>query len=591
MRVLIIGNILRDIYLRLDERKESIEHDENDVKWINWGFNGSSHEFFKRSNILSGAVVSQEVLSKFGITAEIQSAEATNYRYILQADDQISYLVPSEKHLTAFDPSAIAPDTSWLFVDRSANLSQPLVNSILRALDSHPHLRLAFYAPKRLSRPAFALVERAQLIFADSPLTGLFPRGAVCLISEHEIRLKNESVTLSPLPKAELLTHLTTYSIIAASILGAGLRGKSVRDSLLYAKLNIENTRLDQTLPFAKLSELVEEEKSSTINLRQMASALVARGKGILAADESGGSIHKKFESMHIPDTFESRRDYRNLFFTTEGLADYVNGVILFDETARQLSDDGRNFVDFLTAQGIIPGIKVDLGLANLPGSTEKYTLGLQGLPDRLAEYYDMGLRFAKWRAAFEVSDSTPSKNAIIKNCELLASYALACQQAHIVPIVEPELVYDGDYSIETCAGLTGIILKNLFAQLQRQGVQLSATILKVNMILAGKRHSSPSSPEEVGSWTAKVLRRYCPKELAGVVFLSGGQSVEQATANLQAVTNQGPFPWPVTFSFARALQDPALEAWQGNNDNAPAARAAFRARLEANCSALVKNV
>ncbi|MBQ6130690.1 fructose-bisphosphate aldolase class I [Candidatus Saccharibacteria bacterium] len=335
---------------------------------------------------------------------------------------------------------------------------------------------------------------------------------------------------------------------------------------------------------------MLREEKNGGVNLKQMAAQLLARGKGILAADESGGSIHKKFEGMGIPDDFQHRRDYRNLFFTTEGLEKYVNGVILFDETARQKADDGRTFTEFLTAKGVIPGIKVDMGLANFTGSTEKYTLGLAGLPERLEEYYQMGLRFAKWRAAFEVTEITPTKQAVLKNVEILAEYAKDCQTAGIVPIVEPELVFDGDYSIEKGAGLTGIILGYLFTALKEREVQLNATILKVNMVLAGKQYKQQSTAQEVGDWTAKVLKRFVPKELAGVVFLSGGQTPEQATENLQAVINNGPFSWPVTFSFARALQGPALEAWKGNNANYPEAQKRFLERLEANCVALKKH-
>ena len=323
------------------------------------------------------------------------------------------------------------------------------------------------------------------------------------------------------------------------------------------------------------------------VNLGQMARFLVGNGKGILAADESGGSIHKKFLSMDIPDDERHRRDYRNLFFTTPGLEKYVNGVILFDETARQRADDGRNFVEFLSSKGIIPGIKVDMGLAKMPESTEKFTLGLAGLKDRLEEYFEMGLRFAKWRAAFEVTEVTPTMRAIRKNCEILAKYAKKCQEVQIVPIVEPELVYDGDYEIEKGAGLTGIILRELFMALEKEEVDLMGTILKVNMVLNGKKSKKVASVEEVGMWTAKVLKRFVPEGLAGVVFLSGGQTPEQATENLREVQENGPFPWPVTFSFARALQEPALLAWKGDNKNYPEAQAAFLKRLKANCEAL----
>ena len=325
------------------------------------------------------------------------------------------------------------------------------------------------------------------------------------------------------------------------------------------------------------------------LEVESNAKRLVSEGRGILAADESGGSIHKKFEGMNILDDEEHRRDYRNIFFTTPDLEKFVNGVILFDETARQQSDDGRSFVEYLADKGILPGIKVDQGLEPIDGSNEKYTKGLEGLPDRLEEYYEMGARFAKWRAAFEVTDHSPSQLAIRKNAEILAQYALDCQNAGIVPIVEPELVYDGDYSIEKSIEYTGHILDALFEELKRKNVSLPGCILKVNMVLAGKRYQTQSTPAEVGKATAEVLRAHAPAELAGVVFLSGGQTVTQATENLQAVTNNGPFPWPGTFSFARALQDPALTAWKGDNTNTDAARAGFRERLVANCDALKK--
>ena len=590
-KILIIGNVLKDIYLKLNERKEAVERDEKGVKWVNWGFNGGSHEFFGRTSVYSGAIVTLEVLRKFGVEAEIfgGGVETGDYRYILCAGEQISYLSPSEKKPTNVEGLKIEPEVEWVFVDRSANLGSAEVERILRALDENRRAKLAVYVPKRISKAAMKLAQRADFVFSDGELRGLSLKGKVCRISETGASLDGAEVRFSKLKKTELFTHLTTYSIIAASVLGAGLRGKTVKDSLLMAKLNIENTKLDQTVSYDELEELLREEKSNGVNLRQMAAQLVARGKGILAADESGGSIHKKFEAMGIPDDFQHRRDYRNLFFTTEGLEKYVNGVILFDETARQKADDGRNFVEFLTGKGVIPGIKVDLGLANFPGSTEKYTLGLNGLSERLEEYYDMGLRFAKWRAAFEITETTPTKNVILKNVEILADYALFCQRARIVPIVEPEVVFDGDYPIEKGAAVTGIILKALFEALKKKEVQLNATILKVNMVLAGKKFKTQATAEEVGDWTAKVLRRYVPKELAGVVFLSGGQTPEQATENLQAVTNNGPFPWPVTFSFARALQGPALEVWKGDNKNYPEAKEAFLERLKANARALKK--
>ena len=374
----------------------------------------------------------------------------------------------------------------------------------------------------------------------------------------------------------------------------SAIPGNSVEDSLTLARINIENSKLNAVLPLAELQEIAEN-ASPKENLELIAANLVLKPKGILAADESGGSIKKKFSQLDIPDTYENRRDYRNIFFTTKDLEKYVNGIILFDETARQLADNGQNYVDFLTSRRIIPGIKVDQGLTKFDNSLETYTKGLVGLDERLKEYYMMGLRFAKWRAAFEIRLSTtgailtPTTHAIEENCRILAEYAKKCQSAGLVPVVEPEVVYDGYYSIDQNAEITGKILDELFKKLTDFGVNLRACILKVNMVLAGKNYETPSTPEEVGAKTAEVLKNHVPAELAGVVFLSGGQTVKQATDNLAEVEKNGPFPWPVTFSFARALQDPALYAWKGNNENADAARQAFLDRLIANTEALKK--
>ena len=436
--------------------------------------------------------------------------------------------------------------------------------------------------------------------------------------------------------REELFTSLTTKSTLAASFLAARAIGKNLAESLLFAKYNVEGSTLSATTSMEALSENikgkeyeVEIMESSDLHESMMdgvgvegesaevvetpneapvenvveasvetgdegitgiAKKLMTEGKGILAADESGGSIAKKFAERGIEDTEMSRRNYRNIFFTTDGLENYVNGVILFDETARQFADDGRNFVEFLSGRGVIPGIKVDKGLEEIPGlNGEKVTAGLDGLRERLAEYHEMGLRFAKWRAAFEVREGQPSDAAIAANVQVLARYALNCQEAGIVPIVEPEVVYDGDYTIEQCKEVTSRVLYALFSEMELMGVNLRATVLKCNMVLAGKRYEMQSTPEEVGRATAEVLRAQVPEELAGVVFLSGGQSAAQATENLQAVTNEGPFPWPVAFSFARGLQDPAVEAWQGREENVQVAREAFAERLVVNCEALKK--
>lgn len=611
-KVVIIGNITKDIYLRLDNRVNKFEEDEHHVKWLDFAFNGSSHNYFSRVAIYGGASISLEVLSRFGLKAEISGAPATFldgqfvakdsttvYRYILCQDDNVSYIAPSHHHETTWKmPKDDTPD--WIYIDRSANVTPNLVRELMDYLDIEPSCKIAFFISENVNQYANhirELAEHAALIITDTKLDTQYSN--VVKIFSNTIEYNGKSITWSLNGREDLMTHLSTHLTIGATILGTIILGKSPSEAILLAKANAEGARLSGTLNIDTLEAEIADDyykiqgkgkDPKVLELEANAKKLMTPGKGILAADESGGSIHKKFESMNIPDDEQHRRDYRNIFFTTPELEKYVNGVILFDETARQHADDGSTFVDFLTRKGIIAGIKVDQGLVNFENSPEKYTQGLDGLPERLKEYYDMGARFAKWRAAFEMNqDLKPSDMAIKKNAEILSHYASYCQAAGIVPIVEPELVYDGYYTIEQNIEYTGKILDALFEALRGDGVNLAACILKVNMVLAGKKYETQSTPTEVGKATADVLRDHVPGSLAGVVFLSGGQTVEQATENLQEVTNNGPFPWPVTFSFARALQDPALKAWQGNNDNADAAREGFKARLIANCEALIK--
>ena len=609
MRILIVGNILKDVYLSLDERRNKFETDENNVRWMDVAFSGETYPYFSRTSVFSGATITLEIFKKLGISAAFSGSENTkiadSYRYILSSGDNIAYFSESKRKPSKF----IAPNqpVDWIFVDRSAEINYELVEKIKNYLGL-TRAKLAIFAnTKKMEDTIFhdsakELIRVASVVFADGELEDIAPRGVICRISDREIRC-GSFVRRYKVSDNASKTHLTTYSIVAATIFGAMLNGCSTIEALEMAALNAENSTLTETLTLERLKKMILKRKETDGNLRLIAKTLLSPGRGILAADESGGSIHKKFEEAGITDDASHRRDYRNIFFTTHNLEKYVSGVILFDETARQKADNGENFVNFLTDKGIVAGIKVDEGLEPFSEpeyANEKWTKGLDTLPKRLAEYYEMGARFAKWRAAFEVtldgvggeniSVKTPSSFAILKNCEILAQYARDCQNAGIVPIVEPEVVHDGYYSIETCAQITGDILDCLFSQLEKFNVNLEGCIVKTNMVLAGKRYETKSTPDEVGKWTVKVLKEHCPKELAGVVFLSGGQSVEQATQNLQAITNYSTLPFPVTFSYARALQSPALDAWRGDNNNADEARRAFAARLVANCRALIKN-
>jgi fructose-bisphosphate aldolase class I len=322
--------------------------------------------------------------------------------------------------------------------------------------------------------------------------------------------------------------------------------------------------------------------------LHEVAEAIVAEGKGILAADESDGTIKKRFDSIGVESTEENRRAYRDLLFTTEGVEEYISGVILFDETIRQRSSDGTPFPQLLESKGILPGIKVDKGakpLAHAEGET--ITEGLDGLRDRLEEYRGLGARFAKWRAVISIEGSTiPSEYCIWTNAHALARYAALAQEAGLVPIVEPEVLMDGDHTIERSFEVTSRTLHAVFTELRDQRVQPEGLLLKPNMVLSGYSSSEQASDAEVATETVRCFRRHVPAAVPGIVFLSGGQSDEQATARLNAMNALGKHPWQLSFSYGRALQAPALKAWAGRPENVTAAQQAYYHRAKMNSAA-----
>ena len=321
--------------------------------------------------------------------------------------------------------------------------------------------------------------------------------------------------------------------------------------------------------------------------LEDIAARMVAPGKGILAADESSGTIKKRFDTIGLACTEDTRRDYRELFFRTDAaMRDYVSGVILYDETIRQKAADGTPLVDIIKAAGSVPGIKVDSGAKPLPGRPgETITEGLDGLRDRLKDYYGLGGRFAKWRAVIDIGPGLPSYTASSSNAHALARYAALCQEAGIVPIVEPEVLMDGPvaaHDADTCYKVTEWVLKTVFQELYYAGVRLEGMILKPNMIVAGKKAAKQASPAEVAEKTIRCLRSCVPAAVPGIAFLSGGQSDELATEHLSLMNAAGGLPWPLTFSYGRALQAAAIKAWGGKPENVAAAQRAFlhRARM-----------
>jgi fructose-bisphosphate aldolase, class I len=318
--------------------------------------------------------------------------------------------------------------------------------------------------------------------------------------------------------------------------------------------------------------------------LESIARAMVAKGKGILAADESSGTIKKRFDGIKLESTEEARRTYRELLFTTPNAADYISGVILYDETIRQKTKDGTPFPQYLNKLGIVPGIKVDTGAKPLAGfPNETITEGLDGLRERLAEYHKLGARFAKWRAVIDIGAGFPTQFAIDANAHALARYAALCQEAGIVPIVEPEVLMDGDHSLERCEEVTSNTLSSVFQQLYSHRIHLEGMILKPNMVISGKKAANRANPQQVAEATVRTLRRYVPGAVPGIAFLSGGQSSAEATEHLSLMNKLGPLPWELTFSYGRALQDEALKAWGGKPETFAAGQKAFFRRAKFN--------
>lgn len=320
--------------------------------------------------------------------------------------------------------------------------------------------------------------------------------------------------------------------------------------------------------------------------LKNTAKQMVAPGKGILAADESATTCKKRFDSVGVECTEETRRQYRQILFTADGVEQYLSGVILYDETIRQKMDDGTPIPEYLAKKGILPGIKVDTGAKDMAlHAEEKVTEGLDGLRERFAEYGALGAKFAKWRSVITIGKDLPTEACIHSNAHALARYAALAQEANIVPMVEPEVLIEGDHSIERCFEVSEQTLEQLFEELERQVVALEGTILKASMVIAGKKAEKQSGVDEVADQTLRVLKEEVPPELAGVVFLSGGQSDEQATAHLNKMSQmaQGNYPWPLSFSYSRAIQSPVLKIWGANpKENVKTAQEAllFRAKM-----------
>lgn len=609
-KILIIGNVLKDVYIKLDDRNNDFETDSRGIDWLDLEFNGAAHNFFRRTSVYGGAAVSLSVLHRLGLNAEILNSNTEfvdgevvwhdnpdDYRYIFCHRDEITYFTPSNRKVTDWSMPSGTPE--WILVDRSANISNRLVDELKNFLKFSPTTKLAIHAEKHTTPAGQRLMQMADILFLeDEPpihppeeIVDKFEvdqpnHQLVCHITPRKIVFSNAEESWS-LNKTDMMTHLTVYSTIVATLLGVISVGGTPSDAVLWARLNAEQATIAGSLSTKKLQELARAEKAKRANLRPLAQLLIPAKKGILAMDESDHKLTERLVRAGIPGTAAQRKAYRELIVTSPDLEKYVSAIVLSDSSAKQNLKPGYNLAKYLTDRGIIPGLKLDQGLAEIAQTGEPYTHGEKDLYERARTAYDNGFRFAKWRAEFHIAKDQPSFIAVERNAESLANFAKECQLAGIVPIIESDILQDGDYSIEECAATTDRILCAIFEKLEQRHIDLSGCLLKTNMIMSGKSAEPPATPDAIGMATAAILRHAVPRYLGGVLFLSGGQDAKTATKNFTAICQNAPYPWPVSFAFGRALQEPVLLTWKGNPENIRSAQAALKRHLEADVDAL----
>lgn len=603
-KILIIGNVLKDVYLKLDNRQNDFEEDSAGISWLDLAFNGTSHKFFQRTSVYGGAAVSLAVLSRLGLDTKILNSkteykngeiswqeDVVDYRYILCHEGEITYFVPNSRQATNWGTPSGTPE--WILVDRSTLVSPNLVTELKNFLKLSPNTKLAVHAEKKMTPAGQRLAEMADVLFiedeppvhraekiVDKVDLGKPNTQMVCHITPKKIVLGDaeESWELS---RTDMLTHLTVYSTIVATVLGVIAVGGSATDAVLWARLNAENTTLESSLSARKLQELATAEVEKRANLKLITRSLMASKRGILAADESENTLTKRLVKFGISATAASRQTYRDMLLTAPELGNYLSGVILTPETANAKTQQGQNYLEYLTGRGLIVGVKADKGQAKFGNTEETYTTGQEDLHKRLKSYYAMGARFAKWHAKFVIGEDMPSFAAVEKNAELLAGFAKECQLVGLVPMIESDVSGDGDHTIEKDIEVTDRVLTTVFEKLAERRVNLESCILKTNMVTSGREAIAPSTAQDVGMATAAIIKHAVPEYVGGVLFLSGGQSAKNAMANLATIAKNGPFAWPISFAFGRALQDSLMQAWQGKTEKYKDAQATLKLRLQ----------
>ena len=628
--ILSIGNATKDNFLDIQNQK--IYKDELNDFHYDLTFDDSTLNYQKRAGVYGGTILSEKIFTAahFKAFSSANPNGTSHFKYDEINDDLIdrfivshkgkSFILTSNPRSTKWVSPAFPPDLIYI---ADANFSQNYLADFKKYLRENPKIELVFNIADLSPELAHEFFIRANLVFVDfrkqnlsdlidyssyeNAIDSLIRTGVrgVVIFDGSKIVAGNKEKIASSETNFELNSFYQN-NIFQAAFVAENFSNSSKLEENLQVAVTIANksdfndilkpfyahqilNHKNYELPVDALNNAPDIET----RLHKTAVKLVMRPKGIFAADESGGNIHKKFETIGLEDTFENRRAYREMFFKTPDIENYLSGIILFEETTEQNTSEGINFVEYLKNRGILVGVKLDGGLQPLTGfEGETISLGLDSLIEKLQKYSKSGIDFAKWRVAFKIDEEkgTPSEAAIASNLRVLAQYAKACQNYGIVPIVEPEVVYSGKHTIKQCREVTEKILKKLFEELKMFKVDLKGTILKTNMVLAGSENEIQSSSREVARETVSVFKKIVPKELAGIVFLSGGQTATQATDNLQEITNLGPFDWGLTYSFARALQLPALQAWAGKPENVQQAQLLFLERVAANSHALYKN-
>ena len=578
-KILVVGNVLKDTYLQLDERQNQLERDERGVNWLEMSFDGAAWRYFHRTSVLGGAAVSLMTLRQLGVAAELAREEApVIYRYILSLQDKVSYIVPSGQTVTEWQEPAEVPE--WILVDRSAVVAERLVGAIWQYQQEHPEVKLAVYLSKQLSPAARRLAGCADLVFVEDELeelrhgTSWLRQGAaICHLGRQRLRL-GEAEENWEIERVDTMTHLTIFSIVAATVLAILSRGGSAREALLWAKVNIEAASLDRAASRERVEQLVAAETEKRKTVRLLARELMAKGRGVLAIDEAPERLNRRLEAQGLAARAERRKEFYELLLTTPHLEQRLSGVILSEENARIRLSNGRTLLEQATVKGVMPGIKADRGL-ELGADGEQYTLGEEGLAERLGHYYRRGFRFAKWRAVFACGGGKPGYFALEENTRRMAEFAKQCQLAGLAPVIEPEVLVGEKTTLIECVQATVRVLARTLEQLRARQVDLGTVVMKVNLLVAGPKAKPKASSAEVAYATAKVLGTLIPPEVAGVLILSGGREPQQILADLTALKEQGELPWRMSFSFSRALENPVLQAWQQEDDPSQKSRVA----------------